>query len=510
MNKSYQNPHILILTEGGHEIGLGHIVRCTALYDEIASRGISVRMIFEGSIMNTDFFEDRTVSNLNWLSSPWIENNVGSSDICIVDSYLVSEELLKMVSQRALMCMFIDDNARISYPSGIVVNPSLSTVNKYSLTNSKITYLIGPSYAILRKPFSISYSKVIRLVVKHVLVTMGGSDIRKLTPIILNALCSQYPSIEFNVMLGQAYENQDFIESIGFSNLMLHKNLDENSMCELMRKSDLAISAAGQTIFELMATQTPFIAIQVIDNQENNIQNLRQYNSELPILHFDDPNIERELIGAFSMMQNQGLRIRLVDQFSQLVDGQGCHRIVDFLLNTSVQEKSYDVTIDFGKYHQTLNEYGVFLRRATDNDKVEVFKLSNEESVREYSINKHRIDWNDHIIWFNNVLNDPNYAFFIVSDYANRFLGQVRYKIYESSATVSISFDSLIRGKGLSKLILVSSIVKIFEEYPSVLSIKAQVSKDNKPSIRLFTGAGFSHTEFSNEHIIFVYKRRNE
>jgi spore coat polysaccharide biosynthesis predicted glycosyltransferase SpsG len=40
---------------------------------------------------------------------------------------------------------------------------------------------------------------------------------------------------------------------------------------ELMVKSDLAITAAGQTIYELLATQTPFIPIKVIENQENNV-----------------------------------------------------------------------------------------------------------------------------------------------------------------------------------------------------------------------------------------------
>ena len=46
---------VKIFTEGGKDIGLGHISRCSSLYNEIANRGIRVDFIVYGDIGKIDF-----------------------------------------------------------------------------------------------------------------------------------------------------------------------------------------------------------------------------------------------------------------------------------------------------------------------------------------------------------------------------------------------------------------------------------------------------------------------
>ena len=45
-------------------------------------------------------------------------------------------------------------------------------------------------------------------------------------------------------------------------------------MYSLMCLCDIAITGAGQTIYELMITGTPFLAIQLIENQKYNVLGL--------------------------------------------------------------------------------------------------------------------------------------------------------------------------------------------------------------------------------------------
>lgn len=39
---------VIIFTEGGQDIGFGHLTRCSALYDEIDKRGIEVVLVIYG------------------------------------------------------------------------------------------------------------------------------------------------------------------------------------------------------------------------------------------------------------------------------------------------------------------------------------------------------------------------------------------------------------------------------------------------------------------------------
>ena len=85
---------VKIFTEGGSEIGLGHISRCSALYDEVSSRGIEVEMYVYGDIGRLYLLDSRNVSTVNWLSEAFLGENIRRTDYCIIDSYLATEDLL--------------------------------------------------------------------------------------------------------------------------------------------------------------------------------------------------------------------------------------------------------------------------------------------------------------------------------------------------------------------------------------------------------------------------------
>lgn len=322
---------VKIFTEGGTDIGLGHITRCSSLYDEVKSRGIDVEFIINGDIKHIDIFNQFEVTFINWLSADYLNGCIESSDYCIVDSYLADVELYNLISMKAKKALYIDDTARIKYPFGIVVNPSLIT---HGIDYPKInmnTYLLGEKFIILRKPFINANRHRINKEVKQVLITMGGSDIRNLTPQIMKHVCSNYPKIKFNVVVSDTFQNIDIITSLRLSNVELHHNIDAESMKNLMIKSDIAIAAAGQTIYELLATNTPFIPIKVIENQNNNTNGLQKINPKQAVIHYDEVRIFEHLKNEFESLINLEKRLKWIEVYRNSVDGLGCKRIIDAL-----------------------------------------------------------------------------------------------------------------------------------------------------------------------------------
>jgi len=324
---------VKIFTEGGTGIGLGHISRCSALYDEVASRGLDVKFVINGNVENVDLLEGRRAEFIDWLSVDYLNNHISSTDYCIVDSYLVSEYLCRIIFNKSKVALFIDDNMRINYPNGIIVNPSLSVDNlNYSSLYEETILLLGAKYIILRNPFLNAKRNMINKDVKEVLISMGGSDIRDLTPKVINEICQKYPEIKFNVVIGKAFENLTNIKKTNLSNVELHYNITAELMKQLMIKADFAITAAGQTIYEFLATQTPFIPIRIIDNQSNNIRGLLKVNPSQVVIEYDDIQLIEKLEKEFKIMLSQIKRENLLYLYEGYVDGTGNKRIIDRLL----------------------------------------------------------------------------------------------------------------------------------------------------------------------------------
>jgi spore coat polysaccharide biosynthesis predicted glycosyltransferase SpsG/RimJ/RimL family protein N-acetyltransferase len=464
---------VKIFTEGGKDIGLGHISRCTSLYDEAESRGLNVEFVIYGEEKNIGLLKNKNVTFVNWFDKNILYKSISKSDYVIVDSYKADLEVYETISQISKRALYIDDFGRLNYPEGIIVNPSLDASHiDYSQSQNSIL-LSGPEYVILRQPFKGVKRGEISNNVKKILITMGGTDIKGLIPLIIDNVCRNLLDIEFSIVT--SFEDIEKIKSLfsDINNITLYNNLDASQMMELMLKSDLAITAAGQTIYELLATQTPFIPIKIIENQENNIRSLLKYNPDQIVLRYDEIDFIVHLNKTLEIYSDPKYRKNYDQKYKGIVDGYGSRRIIDCLL-------------------ETINkEYMINLRKAKLEDIKEVFDLSNQEYVRRYSINKDKIEWKEHIKWFNSVLEDKNTVFYVVTDKNDSFLGQIRYKIIQNSAIVSISLSDKLKGRGLSKNILHESIKMIFDEKQSVKEIIAFVSEDNIASKKMFEGLNF-------------------
>ena len=133
-----------------------------------------------------------------------------------------------------------------------------------------------------------------------------------------------------------------------------------------------------------------------------------------------------------------------------------------------------------------------------------IWELRNEKITRLMSKNNDYIKWQTHLVWFTKAIKDLN-TFFYIGKIGDKIMGSVRFVKHENSlddyfVNINISPDS--RGKGLSKILLKSSINKFSSEVNKVRFIKAEVKEINDVSKNLFKNYGFKKENLTKNEII--------
>jgi spore coat polysaccharide biosynthesis predicted glycosyltransferase SpsG len=140
-------------------------------------------------------------------------------------------------------------------------------------------FLLGTDYLLLREEFRNLPEMEVRDKVHNILVTVGGYDMRNLTPKIIKALSEldldeindQYldkKNLHIDVVIGPSFDNiKEIVKAVQKSKLDISLNFNVKKMSKLMIKSDIAISSGGSTLYELAVTKTPALVLLQAENQ---------------------------------------------------------------------------------------------------------------------------------------------------------------------------------------------------------------------------------------------------
>ena len=146
--------NVFILTEGGKDAGLGHITRCTSIYQAFEEVGIRPALIVNGDEAVQDLLKDKNFRFFDWLNDrERLFAAVRNADIVFIDSYLADCALYEKVSNIAGTGIYLDDNIRIEYPKGFVINGAIFAERMPYPKRNGVTYLLGARYAPLRREF---------------------------------------------------------------------------------------------------------------------------------------------------------------------------------------------------------------------------------------------------------------------------------------------------------------------------------------------------------------------
>jgi len=325
---------VYILTEGGKNIGFGHITRCTALYQAFEEKGVIPEFIVNGDESVVDLLKNLNYSVFNWIEKKKeLFDLVMYADVAVIDSYLADVPFYEALSSIVKRTVYIDDNKRLNYPEGIVVNGSIYAEELQYPQKDGITYLLGLKYFPLRKEFWNVPGKKIKENIESVMITFGGDDMRNMTPKVLKFLNDNFPGLIKNVVIGKGFHNIEEIEKLknDRTNLIYYPNAEY--MKNIMLESDIVISAAGQTLYELARVGTPTIAIAVAENQLSNVEGWEGTNYIEYIGWWESSTLFENITKALKKYLSEVEKKSYCLKRRNLVDGQGARRIVDWILN---------------------------------------------------------------------------------------------------------------------------------------------------------------------------------
>lgn len=485
---------VLIITEGSSKIGFGHITRCTSLYQSFQEKGSTVHFIVNGDSKIELLLQGMEYKIFNWLENrEKLFNQLGDYDIVVIDSYLADEDFYKKLSLYIPLAAYIDDNKRINYPPGVVINGSILAEKLDYPPRRGVDYWLGSQYIPLRHEFWEVTKKDVKPAIETIMVTFGGDDLRNLTPMVLSLLAEHYPDCKKKIVVGKGFKNIGEIENLRDPKTELIYYPDAEGMLETMQESDIAISAGGQTLYELARVGIPTIALGVAYNQTHNVE----YWEKVGFIEFagfwEEDTLSESLLEKLESLQDKGVRTGKCRIGREYVDGNGALRIAKKCLN---------------RYHVQ----NMALRTATPADIQDVFELSNEGEVRRNSFNSDQIKFEDHEKWFKNKIENPDNIFLIIKS-GDDFLGQVRFDLEENQATISISISKNFRELGLGSNILEQSLEYLKVNAPHIKIIKAYIKESNQKSVRLFERMGFKARENfwmeNQDALLYAYKIRD-
>ena len=142
--------NVVILTEGGKNIGFGHVARCSSIYQAFEQFNISPKLIINGDDSVKSILPNIDVDIKNWIEDLSVISEV---DIVIVDSYLANIDVVTEISNCVPLVAYVDDNNRLDYPKGVVINGTLDASNMNYQKRENVTYLLGNEFIPLRKDF---------------------------------------------------------------------------------------------------------------------------------------------------------------------------------------------------------------------------------------------------------------------------------------------------------------------------------------------------------------------
>lgn len=339
---------VLFRVDGNSQIGAGHIMRCLSIGIAARNMGIECCYItaddcflevlksnnFKVCILNSDYSK----MDDEWflLKKILIKEN---PDAVIVDSYFVTLNYLQNIRKYTKL-IYIDDMMAFAYPVDILVNYNIygKCLDYLKLYNEKKVphLLLGTQFVPLRKEFAEKNSIRIKSKVENVLFSAGGADPERIAIRFVKKIISdrRFDKIKFHIVMGSFEPDREELIKVSetHNNVCTYSNVKR--MSDLMKKCDIAVSAAGSTLYELCACGIPTITYILADNQE---KGAKTFENLKIMVNAGDERKDVDLLTRIAdeimlLSDNYLKRKEMQINARRYIDGDGAKRIVEALV----------------------------------------------------------------------------------------------------------------------------------------------------------------------------------
>lgn len=333
--------------EAGSAIGVGHVMRSLTLARAAKCAGFDCELHTQD--IPPELRDHAMAAGVRVVD---VTCEVGSTEdarvlaghgqaVTCVDGYWVSRSYVDSLAGSAGTVVVIDDTGALDGSAfDLLLNQNPYASETMYPESSPNRLLLGLAYVLIRPEVArhIGATRPTRQSLE-VVVALGGTDVAGLGP----ALCDALASIEgVSVSLASGFSTLPPPSEHHGTKDQVVTMIPSANLPEVLARSDLAVVAAGSTVWEVAALGIPAVALVVADNQA-------------PLI--DDPVVAHmaEIIDARSgldiaafvgavrgVINERQLRGRMSSAGSNLVDGKGVDRVVAAIL--SVHEGSRSTT----------------------------------------------------------------------------------------------------------------------------------------------------------------------
>lgn len=266
--------------DAGNDIGTGHLMEMVSIIEALRQK-----IVFEPLVITTkhpfsvDKLRKIKVDKIEYLPDGIKEKDevdiildIFKHHNCrhlIVDLRNYSKDYYSILNDHfKTTCIILDNSEYKEIPATILVNFSITQDPEFYQNAGayRTRYLIGPKYFLRDKEISRLRPVEVQDQVKRVFVNQGGSDPYGLTAKIIRAIERAGLNQEIIVVLGGCLSevHQQELAEMKHSlkgNYRFYVNIGKRELYGLMQTSDLAISAAGNTLYELALLGVPSLVI---------------------------------------------------------------------------------------------------------------------------------------------------------------------------------------------------------------------------------------------------------
>jgi UDP-2,4-diacetamido-2,4,6-trideoxy-beta-L-altropyranose hydrolase len=363
---------VVFRTDASILIGTGHVMRCLTLADELNRQGHECSFVcraLQGHL--GDLIADKgydlillptpTCNEMNpktnnpdsysvSLGVSWQDDAaqtleaIGSLKLSwlVIDHYALDAKWERKLASAAEQIIVIDDLANRSHECTVLLDQNVldqCVKQQYQkLVNENCLLLLGPKYALLRWEYA---DLAIALpqrdgVIARVLVFVGGSDPYQLTEQYLHALdAPKFRHLFVDVVIGKNHPAPITVKCLVESRPRTRLYSGLTSLAALMVRADLMLGAGGATTWERMCLGLNSVVVSVAENQDQLSQKLLSRG----LIHFlgnaEQINLPTITKTLNEIVESPDIIRTCSDKMRELVDGQGCKRVVYNLVNQS-------------------------------------------------------------------------------------------------------------------------------------------------------------------------------
>lgn len=467
------------------EVGLGHVMRCSALAELIYECGWDCAFA-----LSADGAASAAALSPRWmvqilpktdapgeaiaLSRHWREG----CDLLIVDHYGRDALFESGCRDWARRILVIDDLVDRPHDCDVLLDPSPDPrEDAYAdLISPRCRVLAGLSHALLRPQFAVLRPAALARrgearEPRRMLVSMGGMDAANLTTRVLNAIAIAAPNLDIDVVLGAGAPPLDAIRACAAANDRISLHVGVEDMASLMAASDLAVGAGGTSSWERCCLGLPSLVLVAADNQRPGAQFLASRGAALVIDDDMAPAPSHIAAQLQRLLGDAPLRRTLAENAAALCDGSGGWRTLLGLLAPAHAKDGGEVS----------------LRLAAPADAMMMYELQTAPETRRYSRNTVPPTLAEHLAWFEKALVDGSRLMTVIC-HRGVPAGVLRFDrcAEPTEFEISIAVAPGRHGMGLG-----AAALGLAQCLMPGARLLAEVDPANLASRRLFRGAGF-------------------